>query len=311
LATSGAGKFQFTANGGGFSAGSAAMNVNIGGSNSQITWGTTVGTNLVGTLKFGSTTAANVTTLSNPIALGTSARTVQVDDNAYSTADYAVLSGVLSGTGGITKTGTGKLVLTGANTYTGATTVSAGLLAASGTAAHAAVTVNSGGAFSPGVSVGSATTGAATWNSGGKYSFEIDSATGTAGTNWDLWSISGSLTASSTFTISAITESSNGVTGQMPNFVNTNSYQWLLASTTTAMSSSLINSLSLDRSSFQNVLASTGRLYFAESSDYKSLYLDYAPTGGSGAAPVPEPGTLALLAAGLAGLLAYAWRKRK
>ncbi len=26
---------------------------------------------------------------------------------------------------------------------------------------------------------------------------------------------------------------------------------------------------------------------------------------------VPEPGTLALLAAGLAGLLCYAWRKRK
>ena len=27
-------------------------------------------------------------------------------------------------------------------------------------------------------------------------------------------------------------------------------------------------------------------------------------------APTPEPGTLALLAAGLAGLLAYAWRRR-
>jgi len=38
-----------------------------------------------------------------------------------------------------------------------------------------------------GISVGSATTGAATWNNGGKYSFEIDSATGTQGTNWDLW----------------------------------------------------------------------------------------------------------------------------
>jgi hypothetical protein len=32
---------------------------------------------------------------------------------------------------------------------------------------------------------------------------------------------------------------------------------------------------------------------------------------GSGVATIPEPGTLALLAGGLVGLLAYAWRKRK
>ena len=291
------------------------MNVNVGGASGTVTWGTTQGSNLVGTLILSSSTAANVTTFQNPVALGTSAQTIQVNDNSSTTADYAVVSGILSGTGGITKTGAGKLVLTGANTYSGTTTVNAGLLAATGTAAHAAIAVNSGGAFSPGNAVGLATTGAATWNSGGKYYFEIDSATGSAGSAWDLWSVTGNLTDTSAFTVSAVTESANGVLGQMANFNNANSYQWLLASTTGTMPSNLVSLLTLDGSGFQNALASTGHIYLSESSNYKSLYLNYSPTGGNGhaslATPVPEPGTLVLLAAGFLGLLAYVWRKRK
>ena len=102
------------------------------------------------------------------------ATTFNVANNGTGTG-VLTLTGVVSGaSGSVTKTGSGKLVLTGANTYAGGTTVNAGLLAASGTAVPGAIAVNSGGAFSPGVAVGSATTGAATWNSGGKYSFEID-----------------------------------------------------------------------------------------------------------------------------------------
>ena len=69
LGTSG-GTFQWTANGGGFSAGAAAMIVNIGGHATPDTLGlglapADVGTKIVGTLKFGSTSAAAATTFQN------------------------------------------------------------------------------------------------------------------------------------------------------------------------------------------------------------------------------------------------------
>jgi fibronectin-binding autotransporter adhesin len=136
LGTSGT-TFQMTANGGGFSAGAGALIVNVG-NGAALTWGTTVGTNLVGTLKLSSNTAANVTTFQNAVNLGSAARTVQVDDNPNSTADYAVLSGVLSGSGSLVKTGLGTLNLTGAgNTYTGDTTVLDGQLVLAKTSGYA------------------------------------------------------------------------------------------------------------------------------------------------------------------------------
>jgi autotransporter-associated beta strand protein len=48
--------------------------------------------------------------------------------NSSGTAENIVLSGTLSGTGGLTKTGAGTLTLTGANSYAGITTINAGTL---------------------------------------------------------------------------------------------------------------------------------------------------------------------------------------
>ena len=75
------------------------MTVQVNNGTSTLTWGTTQGSQIVGTLKFSSTTAATLTNFQNGINLNAGTRTVQVDDNPNSTADYAQISGVISGTG--------------------------------------------------------------------------------------------------------------------------------------------------------------------------------------------------------------------
>ncbi|HEY3322679.1 MAG TPA: autotransporter-associated beta strand repeat-containing protein [Planctomycetota bacterium] len=53
-------------------------------------------------------------------------------------------SGIMSGGGGLTKTGTGTMTLSGNNSYTGTTTVSAGTLIVNGTQGSSAVSLNGG-----------------------------------------------------------------------------------------------------------------------------------------------------------------------
>ena len=83
-------------------------------------------------------------TFSNTVGLGT--HTLNVGGNS----DTAI-TGVISGTGGLTKDGSGTLTLSGANTFTGATTVSAGTLAAG---AQNVLNTTSGVAVSNGATLG-------------------------------------------------------------------------------------------------------------------------------------------------------------
>lgn len=83
------------------------------------------------------------------VSLGSSTRTFHIDDS-LSVADDLAVSAVISGTGGLAKSGFGTLLLSGNNTYTGLTTVNAGLLALSGannSAATGGITVNNGAAI--------------------------------------------------------------------------------------------------------------------------------------------------------------------
>lgn len=100
------------------------------GSTSTSTTSVTTGT---GTLTLGGNVTYNATnnpagsTISGNLALGGSTRTFNVGDSTTAATDLTV-SAAISGSAGITKNGTGTVLLSGLNSYTGATTITAGTL---------------------------------------------------------------------------------------------------------------------------------------------------------------------------------------
>jgi len=102
------------------------------------------------------------------------------------------VAGAISGSRfGITKSGTGTLILSGANSYTGTTTVSAGVLGGSGTVAGA-VKVSSGATLAPG-SAGTAilNTGNLTLVSHSTFTVTLNGTA--AGTDYDQLNVTGTV----------------------------------------------------------------------------------------------------------------------
>jgi autotransporter-associated beta strand protein len=91
------------------------------------------------TLNGGTLTVTGAGTIDNAMTLGTS-------DGTVNTAVAVTLSGVIGGSGNLTKAGSGTLTLSGSNSYSGSTTVSAGTvsIAADGNLGSGAVTLAAG-----------------------------------------------------------------------------------------------------------------------------------------------------------------------
>lgn len=176
----------------------------------------------------GGTNVTNGTLQGNTTSLqGNITNNAAVIFDQAATGAYA---GAMSGTGSLTKTGAGNLVLTGVNGYNGATAVNAGTLSVNGSIANSAVNVNNGGTLggsgtvgsttiaaggvlAPGNSIGTLTVnGNVTLAAGSTYRVEVDpagnsdriNATGTATINGgtvDVQAGAGTYAASTQYTI--------------------------------------------------------------------------------------------------------------
>ncbi|MBN2578741.1 MAG: autotransporter-associated beta strand repeat-containing protein [Pirellulales bacterium] len=130
--------FQWGPGGGGFSAGTGLLTVNILGSPTLV-WGdasnpSDIGTKIIGPLKLNSPTSTNVVDLKNNIDLNGQDRVIEVNKNDITSAYKGEISGNIvdsqNSGAGIIKRGPGRLWLDGTNnTYTGTTRVEAGFLA--------------------------------------------------------------------------------------------------------------------------------------------------------------------------------------
>jgi autotransporter-associated beta strand protein len=120
-----AGQLDWVNGSGGFAAFGADREVRLNNGTGAFSWASTIlgsGNSLI----LGHPTATHTLIFRNGISFAETKRTVKVDDGAA--AVDAILSGVLSGGGGFSKTGSGVLSLTNTNTHTGVTTVADGVL---------------------------------------------------------------------------------------------------------------------------------------------------------------------------------------
>lgn len=202
-------------------------------------------------------------------------------------------SGTISGTLHLVKDGPANLSLNGNHTHSEGTTINGGLLAVNGSLpATGTVTINSGGvlggsgtvngaialteggAISPGSSVGTLVTNDQTWFGGGRLVLEMVDATGSAGSDWDLLDLNGTLSLDASLTND--TPFQIVLSGVATGFDNGQSASWLIVDAQNISGTFSANDFIVDASAFEvsNPLAGGG---FVVSLTGGDLFLEFVP----------------------------------
>jgi autotransporter-associated beta strand protein len=150
-----------------------------------------------------------------------SLRSGSISNGTIAGGDFSLMNGtvsaVLSGTGNLSKTGTGTVTLSSGNTYSGTTSISAGILEINGMSGTGAVTVasgatltgtgtvkgattiQSGGTITPAQSIAQLTVdNGLILDGGAHYNWKVKDVSGTAGVHWDHLQVNGSVTVNAT-----------------------------------------------------------------------------------------------------------------
>ena len=351
----GTGAGQLSWNSGGFAAYGSDATVNIGGANAQITatatsvWSAATADRTVELVNpYSLATGAKMVTVNNGsadvdarfsgIVSGSSgtytkngAGTLEFTAaNTYS-GTVAITAGQLrfSGAGSLSGT-TGSVVVNGSDSelkwnssaaLTRQLTMTQGTLSGTGTiSATGGVSIGTNAVLSPGNSPGTqAFTTGLTLAPGGTYVWEVNSGTGTTGTNWDLINVTGgglnlaSLSGAGQFNLDLSTLTASGSSGFMDNYTPGGSYTWRIfdanALTLPGLFGSSPYTPGTDITSLFNVLTANWKNTVPAAND---ISVKVAENGtGIDLVVVPEPGTIALGVIGI-GLAGFAtWRRRR
>ena len=183
-----------------------------------------------------------------------------------------------------------------------------GLLGGSGAVGN--VELKSGSLLTPGNSPGTLTAASSSWAAGSTYEWEINNAAGTAGTNWDLFSVVGALdlsALSSTAQMNLVLESLS-----IANYSTSSSYTWVIAQAGSFIGTGLADGTNVTDLFNINATAFNGGL--AADLPNGGFKVEVGTSEGLrtlNLMAIPEPSTGSLMMFGLSGLVLTRLLRRK